>query len=251
MQKLSRLSIINLVIFTFFTGIILSPIVYSGIKNFFQTDQVIDANPLTEENQLSAIALQKSYISIYKKASPSVVYIRTNIVVRASGFWRDFYQEKQQAGSGFIIDKKGYIVTNNHVIAGARKIEVIFHDNTKTTAKLIGRDEASDVALIKVKASNRIIPAILGDSDKVEVGQLAFALGAPFGLDRTFTVGIISAKQRRIDNTRFSRIQTDAAINVGNSGGPLLNVFGEVVGINQSIYSTTGGSCWHWFCYSY
>lgn len=240
--KLSRLSIINIAVLLFLLGAFASPIVYSGLSTWFTDSQTAKAKPLSENSQEAALALQKSYISIYKKASPSVVYIRTNVIVRAGGFWRDFYQQRQQAGSGFIVDNKGFIVTNDHVVAGARKIEVIFHDNTKTTAKLIGRDEASDVALIKVSASSRLTPATLGNSDKVEVGQLAFALGAPFGLDRTFTVGIISAKQRRVDNSRYSRIQTDASINVGNSGGPLLNVFGEVVGINQSIYSTTGGS---------
>ncbi len=241
-MKISRLSIINTGILLFLLGVFISPILYSGLKNFFSNAQAVEARPLTEENQKAALSLQNSYISIYQKASPSVVYIRTNIVVRSGGFWLDYYQQRTQAGSGFIVDKDGYIVTNDHVVSGARKIEVIFHDNTKTTAKLIGRDEASDVALIKVSPSSRIIPATLGNSDEVEVGQLAFALGAPFGLDRTFTVGVISAKQRRVDNSRYSRIQTDAAINVGNSGGPLLNVFGEVVGINQSIYSTTGGS---------
>ena len=240
--KLSRLSLINIAILLFLLGAFASPIVYSGLSTWFTSSQVAKAEPLSKSSQEAALALQQAYISIYKKASPSVVFIRTNVVVRAGGFWREFYQQRQQAGSGFIVDNKGFIVTNDHVVAGARKIEVIFYDNTKTTAKLIGRDEASDVALIKVSPSSRLVPAELGDSDKVEVGQLAFALGAPFGLDRTFTVGIISAKQRRVDNSRYSRIQTDASINVGNSGGPLLNVFGEVVGINQSIYSTTGGS---------
>ncbi len=242
MLRLRRFHWMNALVLTFLAGAFLSPIVYSGLRELLTESQSSHASPLSTENQQAALALQKSYISIYEKASPSVVYIRTNIIVRSGGFWLDFYQQKQQAGSGFIVDQEGHIVTNNHVVAGARKIEVIFHDNTKTTAHLIGRDEASDVALIKVDSSRQIKPAVLGDSDKVQVGQLAFALGAPFGLDRTFTVGIISAKHRRIDNSRYSRIQTDAAINVGNSGGPLLNVFGEVVGINQSIYSTSGGS---------
>ncbi len=242
--KFSRFSLINAGLFLFLLGAFASPMLYDSFKSWLGNSEAINAAPLSEEDQRPALALQESYINIYRKASPSVVYIRTNIVVRAGGFWKRFYQERKQAGSGFVIDKKGYIVTNDHVVAGARKIEVIFHDNTKSTAKLIGRDEASDIALIQVPSSkrNRLVPAVFGDSDKVEVGQLAFALGAPFGLDRTFTVGIISAKQRRVDNSRFSRIQTDASINVGNSGGPLLNVYGEVVGINQSIYSTTGGS---------
>ncbi len=239
--RLSRLTLVNIVLGTLLLGTFLSPLVYSGLRGVFDGGLNTGANPLTADQQRAALQLQEAYINIYKKSSPSVVFIKTNVLVR-SGFWLDLYRQQEQAGSGFLIDKEGYIVTNNHVVAGARKIEVIFNDNTTAVAKLIGRDEASDVAVIKVNASDSLVPATLGDSDKVEVGQLAFALGAPFGLDRTFTVGTISAKQRRIDNTRFSRIQTDASINPGNSGGPLLNVFGEVVGINQSIYSTSGGN---------
>ena len=239
--KVSRLTLINIVLTTLLLGTFLSPIFYSGFHGFFLSKNTTDAQPLTETEQSAALGLQRAYQNIYKKASPSVVFIKTNVMVR-SGYWLDLYRQQEQAGSGFIIDQEGFIVTNSHVVAGARKIEVIFHDNRVATAKLVGRDEASDVALIQVLDKDGLVPATLGDSDKVEVGQLAFALGAPFGLDRTFTVGSISAKQRRIDSSRYSRIQTDASINPGNSGGPLLNVFGEVVGINQSIYSTSGGN---------
>lgn len=239
--KLSRLTLINIVLATLLLGTFLSPIFYGGFRGVFNGDGAPDAQPLTESEQSAALGLQRAYQNIYKKASPSVVFIKTNVMVR-SGYWLDLYRQQEQAGSGFVIDKDGFIVTNSHVVAGARKIEVIFHDNRVATAKLVGRDEASDVALIRVTDTEGLVPATLGDSDGVEVGQLAFALGAPFGLDRTFTVGSISAKQRRIDNSRYSRIQTDASINPGNSGGPLLNVFGEVVGINQSIYSTSGGN---------
>ena len=152
----------------------------------------------------------------------------------------EYYRQVEGAGAGFVIDKEGYIVTNNHVVAGARRIEVIFSDSRTVEATLVGRDEASDIALIKVPASDDLVPAVLGDSDKVEPGQMAFALGSPFGLESTFTMGIISAKARKVDNSRYSRIQTDASINPGNSGGPLLNIFGEVVGINQSIISPNG-----------
>ncbi|MCR9144416.1 MAG: trypsin-like peptidase domain-containing protein [bacterium] len=239
--KISRLTLINIVLTTLLLGTFLSPIFYGGFKGAFISDNTADAQPLTESEQSAALALQRSFQNIYKKASPSVVFIKTNVLVR-SGYWLDIQRGQEQAGSGFIIDKEGFIVTNSHVVAGARKIEVIFHDNRVATAKLVGRDEASDVALIQVSDTDGLVPATLGDSDDVAVGQLAFALGAPFGLDRTFTVGSISAKQRSIDNSRYSRIQTDASINPGNSGGPLLNVFGEVVGINQSIYSTSGGN---------
>jgi serine protease Do len=139
-----------------------------------------------------------------------------------------------------VIDKDGFIVTNDHVVANAQNIEVIFSDDTRAQAVLVGRDESSDIAVIKVPKSDRLVPASMGDSDSIEPGMIVFALGAPFGLDRTFTSGIISAKQRMVDNSRFSRIQTDASINMGNSGGPLLNINGEVVGINQSILTADG-----------
>ncbi len=240
-MRINRLTLINIIVATLLIGTLLSPIIYGGVRGWFSYFDKPIANPLSPADQRAALELQQAYINIYEKASPSVVFIKTNVLVRSGGFWFDFYRQKEQAGSGFIVDKEGYIVTNSHVVAGARRIEVIFHDNTRATAKLVGRDEASDVALVKVPTSDRLMPALLGDSHGVKVGQLAFALGAPFGLDRTFTVGIISAKQRQVDNSRYSRIQTDAAINFGNSGGPLLNILGEVVGINQSIYSTSGG----------
>ncbi len=240
--KLNRLTLINIVLATLLIGAFLSPIIYGGFRDAFVDRYVPSAEPLTASQQRAALDLQQAYINIFEKASPSVVFIKTNVLVR-SGWWIDVYRQQEQAGSGFIIDEDGYIVTNNHVVAGARKIEVIFNDKTVAQARVVGRDESSDVALLQLTGSNHdLVPAVLGDSDKVEVGQLAFALGAPFGLDRTFTVGTISASGRQIDNSRYSRIQTDASINPGNSGGPLINVFGEVVGINQSIFSTSGGN---------
>ncbi|MBE7438233.1 MAG: trypsin-like peptidase domain-containing protein [Spirochaetales bacterium] len=238
----SRLTLINAVLLAFFVGAFVSPIVYSGLRSSLFMDKG-EATPLSAQEQQAALSIEKAYTNIFRKASPSVVFIKANVLVRPR-FWFEMYQQVEGAGSGFIIDNEGYIVTNSHVVAGAQKIEVTFNDDTKTSAVLIGRDEASDVALIKVNPNENLVPAILGDSDRVEPGQLAFALGAPFGLSKTFTVGTISAKQRFIDNSRFSRIQTDASINPGNSGGPLLNVLGEVVGINQSIISPgrEGGS---------
>ena len=240
-MRISRITLANVLLLTFFAGTFFSPLIYSGLKNgIFRTGQSGEADPISESEQAALVSLQNGYMNVYRKASPSVVYIRTNMLVKPK-FWFDYYREVEGAGSGFLIDKDGYIVTNNHVVAGAQNIEVIFHDDTRAKARLVGRDESSDVALLKVPASDRYVPAVLGDSDRVEPGQMVFALGAPFGLDRTFTTGIISAKQRFIDNSKFSRIQTDAAINQGNSGGPLLNIFGEVVGINQSILSAGGG----------
>ncbi|MDH5655794.1 MAG: trypsin-like peptidase domain-containing protein [Spirochaetia bacterium] len=237
--KISRFTLINIILFSVLIGTFLSPLVYGGLRDSFYSKDSPSAGPLSEKDQLAGLAVQKSYINVFKKASPSVVYIKTNVLVRPDFFF-DFYRQVEGAGSGFIIDKEGHIITNSHVVAGAQKIEVHLNDDTRLKAKLIGRDENSDIALIKVISPPELSPAVLGDSDSVEPGQLAFALGAPYGLDSTFTVGIISAKHRFIDNSRYSRIQTDASINPGNSGGPLLNIYGEVIGINQSIISPGG-----------
>jgi serine protease Do len=235
----SKQTLLNAMIAAFFVGTFFSPVIYSGFKKASADYMKSSAGPLSRESQGGLINLQEGYMNVYRKASPSVVYIRTNMLVKPE-FWFDYYQQVQGAGSGFIVDNEGYIVTNDHVVANAQNIEVIFHDDTRAQAVLVGRDASSDIAVIKVPKSERLSPASIGDSDLAEPGMIVFALGAPFGLDRTFTSGIISAKQRTVDNTRFSRIQTDAAINPGNSGGPLLNIGGEVVGINQSIVNAGG-----------
>ncbi|MBI3394297.1 MAG: trypsin-like peptidase domain-containing protein [Spirochaetia bacterium] len=237
--RISRLTFINLILAALLIGTFLSPIVYGGLRHYFVSYENGNAESLKESDQKPAIALQTAYTNVYKKVSPSVVFIKTNVLIPPR-YWFDYYRQGEGAGSGFIIDKEGFILTNAHVVANANKIEVIFHDSTQARAKLIGRDDLSDIALIQVAPSDKLVPCVFGDSDKVEPGQLAFAIGAPFGLDRTFTVGVISAKHRQIDASRFSRIQTDASINPGNSGGPLINVMGEVVGINQSIISPNG-----------
>lgn len=236
--QITRFTFINIIFFTLLVGTFLSPLVYSGFRGGFY-NQRADAKPIPESDQAAAIALQKNFINVFKKAQPSVVYIKTNILVRPHA-WYEYYQRIEGAGTGVIIDQDGYIVTNNHVVANAQSIEVTFSDNTKAEAKLVGRDETSDVAVIRVPPSARLQPAALGNSDEVEPGQFAFALGSPFGLESTFTQGIISAKSRNIDDTKYTRIQTDASINPGNSGGPLLNIYGEVIGINQSIISPDG-----------
>jgi len=230
----------NLLFSAFLIGTFISPLIYSGIKKHITLKSIqTDADPLSESEQISAIELQKAFINVYKKVQPSVVYIKTNMLVRPHA-WIDFYQQVEGAGSGVIIDKEGYIVTNSHVVKGATNIEVYFSNNTRAIAKLVGRDENSDIALIKVPLSQKLQPAVLGDSDKVQPGQIVFALGSPYGLASTFTMGIVSAVTRYIDNSKYSRIQTDASINPGNSGGPLINLYGEVVGINQSIISPDG-----------
>lgn len=170
-------------------------------------------------------------------------------------FFKNFYDqyknrrpqrdEKVSAlGSGFIIDaQKGYIVTNNHVIKDADEIKVILHDNTTLEAKLVGTDPKTDVAVLQVKPSSELVAAKWGDSDTARVGSWVLAIGNPFGLGGTVTAGIVSARQRDINEGPYDDfIQTDASINRGNSGGPMFNMQGEVVGMNTAIYSPSGGS---------
>jgi len=149
----------------------------------------------------------------------------------------------QSLGSGFIIDPSGLIVTNNHVIDGADEITVTLHDNTKLKATLVGRDERVDMALLKVKSDKPLPSVSFADSSAARVGDWVIAIGNPFGLGGTVTAGIISALQRDIRSGPYDEyIQTDASINQGNSGGPLFNMNGEVIGINTAIYSRSGGS---------
>jgi serine protease Do len=146
-------------------------------------------------------------------------------------------------GSGFIIDKEGYIITNNHVIEDADEIKVRLSDKEEYDAKIVGRDVKTDLALIKINPPNGLPVAQLGDSDELKVGEWVMAIGNPFGLDQTVTVGIVSAKWRKIGAGPYENfIQTDAAINQGNSGGPLFDTDGKVVGVNSAIFSTSGGS---------
>ncbi len=184
-------------------------------------------------------AEENNNISVYQKNIPSVV----NITSRAMTF--DFFygmvpQEGQ--GSGFVIDKEGHIVTNYHVIADARTVEVTLHNRKKFKASVIGTDPAHDLAVIQIKAPD-LTPAVLGDSRNLKVGQKVYAIGNPFGLSGTMTRGIVSSiRPVREPNgaTIDEAIQTDAAINPGNSGGPLLNWHGEVIGINTMILSSVG-----------
>lgn len=148
-------------------------------------------------------------------------------------------------GSGVIISEDGYIVTNNHVVDGADKLEVLFNDNSSYDARIIGTDEASDLALIKVEAEG-LTPIVFGDSESVKIGEWVLAVGNPFGFNSTVTAGIVSAKARSLGQNHKSNlsiesfIQTDAALNPGNSGGALVNLKGELIGINSAIYSNTG-----------
>src|SRR5205807_9839491 len=146
-------------------------------------------------------------------------------------------------GSGFVIDPAGYIVTNNHVIADADEITVILSDDTNLKAEVIGRDTKTDVAVLKVKTDKPLVGLTWGDSDKARVGDWVLAIGNPFGLGGSVTAGILSARQRDTNSGPYDDfLQTDAAINRGNSGGPMFNMDGEVIGINTAIYSPSGGS---------
>jgi serine protease Do len=154
---------------------------------------------------------------------------------------KDFKQ--RGLGTGFIIDKEGFILTNNHVVEDADEIKVKIVDDAEYSAKVVGRDPKTDLALIKIDPKSPLTPLPLGDSDRLEVGDWVVAIGNPFGLGNTVTAGIVSAKYRQLGAGAYDNfIQTDASINPGNSGGPLLNTAGEVIGINSAIFSQSGGS---------
>src|SRR5579859_932810 len=181
-------------------------------------------------------------VRVYRQASPAVA----NILTKATEY--DFFMDPvpvEGAGSGFVIDSKGFILTNNHVVEGAQTIEVVLGDQTRYPAKVIGADPRNDVALIKIEPKNKPLVALpLGDSSTIQVGQKVLAIGNPFGFQSTLTTGVISALGRTVQTSQTTfideAIQTDAAINRGNSGGPLINSHGEVIGINSAIYTPTG-----------
>ena len=181
-------------------------------------------------------------VNVFEQAHPAVVNIVT--VTLGRDWFRGIFPIEGQ-GSGFIIDRKGYILTNNHVVANAQKITVTLAEGEKIEAVLIGRDPYSDLAVIKVPSERVDTAVVLGDSDHLRVGQKAIAIGNPFGFSHTLTTGIVSALDRSIKTSEDVEIegliQTDAAINPGNSGGPLLNSSGEVIGINTAIFSRSGG----------
>ena len=184
-------------------------------------------------------AEEQNNILVYRKNIPSVVNI-TSKAVTFDFFYGLVPQEGQ--GSGFVIDKEGHILTNYHVIADARQVEVTMHNRKKYRATVVGTDPAHDLAVIQIQAPN-LTPAVLGDSRNLQVGQKVYAIGNPFGLAGTMTRGIVSSiRPVKEPNgaTIDEAIQTDAAINPGNSGGPLMNWHGEVIGINTMILSNVG-----------
>jgi S1-C subfamily serine protease len=189
---------------------------------------------LTEEESIN--------VRIYRQASPAVA----NILTKATEY--DFFMDPvpvEGAGSGFVIDPRGYILTNYHVVAGAQSIEVILGDKTRYPAKFVGADQRNDVALVKIDPKGKqLIALTLGDSSTLLVGQKVLAIGDPFGFESTLTTGVVSALGRTVQTSETTfidaAIQTDASINRGNSGGPLINTHGEVIGINSAIYTPSG-----------
>jgi len=208
-------------------------------------------------------SVPESFADLAEKLSPSVVNISTTTVIEQKSRempsfppgspFEDFFKQfekpggkkrkAQSLGSGFIIDKSGYIITNNHVIDNAEKIMVILYDDTSFEATVVGKDPKTDVALLKINPKKTKLTAVkFGDSNKLRVGDWVMAIGNPFGFGGTVTAGIVSARGRNLSGSYDDYIQTDASINRGNSGGPLFDMNGNVVGINTAIFSQSGGS---------
>ncbi|HKT47289.1 MAG TPA: trypsin-like peptidase domain-containing protein [Candidatus Acidoferrales bacterium] len=192
------------------------------------------APPLTDDESIN--------VRVYKQTAPAVA----NILTKATEY--DFFMDPvpvEGAGSGFVIDPRGYILTNFHVVQEAQSIEVVLGDQSRYPAKVIGADQRNDVALIKVEPKSKQLAFLpLGDSSSLQVGQKVLAIGNPFGFQSTLTTGVVSALGRTVQTSQTTfideAIQTDAAINRGNSGGPLINSHGEVIGINSAIYTPSG-----------
>ena len=232
--------------------------------------------PVPLPSSSPAMALQSAFISVAKAVGPAVVHISVEWTENVQtwdpfGNMDDFFnffnnpfgnqgqgghphhpilkQKERALGSGIIISSDGYILTNAHVIGKATKVLVTLLDGTTYHAKIVGKDANMDIGILKIENGKKAFPhVVLGDSDSIEVGQWAIAIGSPFGLDHTITTGVISAKGRSIDmgqaggGNMENYIQTDASINPGNSGGPLCDIQGQVIGVNSAIYSQSGGS---------
>ncbi len=210
-----------------------------------KTDKTaVETAKIAELTDPSVASDEKNNQEVYAASSPGVVHITSTVIVQD---WFNAYPQ-EGTGSGSILDKEGRILTNNHVVQDAEKLEVRLSNNKTYPAKILGADPDNDLAVIKVEAPPSELSVIpLGTSKSLFVGQKVLAIGNPFGLDRTLTTGIISGLSRPIRSEMTKTliegvIQTDAAINPGNSGGPLLNSHGQLIGINTMIYSPSGGS---------
>ena len=250
--------------FSRFSGCLLSVLVmllFAGCNEQQETRMTTsvrqaESPPPVEAPAPELLLSQKAFIEVSEKVTPVVVNIRAERmrkVDRLSPLFEQFFgdlfqtppseQRERSLGSGFILSEDGYILTNEHVVSGAEQIKVRLTDQRVFPGKVIGVDPKTDVAVIKIEAEETLPVAVLGDSDRLKVGQWALAIGNPFGLDSTLTVGVISATGRTDigieDYENF--VQTDASINPGNSGGPLLNIYGEVVGVNTAIVASGQG----------
>ena len=272
-QKLLSLS---LLLVTLSVGIVIGTLINTGVRaNRGGQNIAPDASPLVVPNP---VQLGNEFTKLAKKLEPSVVYITADFTQKVAAenphkrgdqqtpdsgddgmdLFRHFFRggptgdlpqrpfRQEQSGTGFVVDKNGYIITNNHVIAKVDHIKVKLHngDTGEYRARVVGFDSETDLAVIKIDPRGPLVPVTIGNSDAVQVGDWAVAIGSPFGLDASVTAGIVSALGRDIGGgamqlQRF--IQTDAAINPGNSGGPLLNIRGEVIGVNTMIATQSGG----------
>ncbi|MGO9008733.1 MAG: Do family serine endopeptidase [Bryobacteraceae bacterium] len=277
--RTEKLLSFTLIVFTLAIGVVIATLISTGVNAARPNagNYAPDATPLIIPNQ---VELPSQFTSIAKQVEPSVVNISTTYLPKVTqapnrrrqaqpdegdqgegdGGMNDFLyrffgnpfgegapnmgtRRSEALGSGVVVDRAGYILTNNHVVDKADRIQVKFHgDLTEYEAKLIGVDPQTDLAVIKVTGKSGLEPARIGNSDGVQVGDWAMAIGSPFNYQETVTAGIISAKDRDVDTSmQFQHfLQTDAAINPGNSGGPLLNMRGEVIGINTAIASRSG-----------
>jgi len=232
----------------------------------FLVFQILDTNRRVQEQQAFAASLSNQVaqaiqtlprggkaasdneaIEVYKSVSPSVVAVANNALVRRGIFSFQLYEVPQGAGSGFVWDKKGHIVSNYHVVYEASTLTVSFPDGTRYDAKLVGVAPDYDLAVLKIDAPpEKLTPVSLSPSRDLQVGQRVYAIGNPFGLDTTLSSGIVSALGRTItsmtDRKIYDVIQTDTAINPGNSGGPLLGSSGKLIGVNTAIVSPTGAN---------
>jgi S1-C subfamily serine protease len=231
-------------------GVTAGALLGAGVVDDGNTTTVIQPAAIGSARTASADGGGMTARDIYKRDAPGVVFIRSQSVAPDDSPFDFFGGQQQQpseaTGSGFVIDDDGHILTNAHVVNSATQVRVTFSDKRTREAEIVGKDESTDLALLKVDADGLDLePLALGNSDQVQVGDPTIAIGNPFGFDRTLTTGVISAKQRRITApdgyTIENVIQTDAAINPGNSGGPLIDAAGRVIGINSQI-ATGGGS---------
>ena len=274
MRQQKLLSLI-LLLFTLVIGIVIGTLVNTGVRAARGQTAAPDATPLTIP---SPVLLGNEFTKLAKKLEPSVVYITADYTPRVTenrsphgrrdqseeegdssedpmAPFRRFFRggpngglpqhfKQEQSGTGFIVDKNGYIITNNHVVSKVDHIKVKLHGGDEEyRARIVGVDTETDLAVLKIDPKQPLVPVTVGNSDAIQVGDWSVAIGSPFGLEASVTAGIVSALGRDIGGSGLQRfIQTDAAINPGNSGGPLLNIRGEVIGVNTMIATQSGAN---------